>query len=377
LVTISLHSETNILESKLMLHEPYCIRNVKKCTCGMIINIEDEVDHNNEFHIDVKCPYCSRKYPKSDILYHQENCHERKSECRYCTLQVTVGEKEEHEYICGAKTDKCDKCNKYIPIKDFDTHHCDEEIYLNKHIDVDNIPVVFKKTKKVINPGEIATMNKVGILHNKKEPSIYPINPPVVHPPIIHHKREIETNKVQNLKVDNSNSHKEKINEKLIQNVKVDIGNSHKEKINEKLIKVEIGNSHKEKINDKLNRIEISNKRENEDKKNHIINDKFIKEKHPPIKPVEKKVPNSNNKIDDILKAGLKHKENIEKKPTIIAKPITTNKPIDLNKKLTSSPGKLNKEPIIKKMPYKKELPKETFKPKLASNNKSQNPKHT
>jgi hypothetical protein len=289
----------------------------------MVINIEEEEEHNIEYHTEVNCIFCNRKYPKNDIIFHQDSCLERNAECRYCTLQLTVREKEEHEYICGAKTEKCEKCNKYVPIKDYDTHHCEEEIYLNKHIDVSNIPVVSKKkVKKVINPGEIASMNKAGILHGKKEPPVKQLDVPIVHPPIVHHKREVVVNKVQSIKVDIPSK---KIN---------------KPDITQK----------KPNITDKIN-IDIldKNKKDNQ-----------IKEQ---LKPIEKKEIKPSGKVDDILKAGLKHKENIQSK-SIKPKPVTPHKPIDLNKKITSSPGKLNKEPIIKKMPYKKEIPKPEIKNK-------------
>jgi hypothetical protein len=297
----------------------------------MIIHIEEEEDHNSEYHIDVYCEHCKKKFSKTEILYHQENCLDRKSECRYCFLQVSMKDKDEHEYICGAKTEKCDKCNKFITIKDFDIHHCEEEIYLNKHIDINNIPVVNKKPKKIINTGDIVNMNKIGILHGKNQPVIMPVNAPIVQPPIVHHKRDVIVNKGPT--------------------VKVEVGNILKEKNN----RIETNHNKKPNISDKIN---------------SDTYDKYKKDKIEKIeiqKELGKKEINSTNKVDDILKAGLKHKEKIPK-PTIKPKPFTPNKSIhkttDLNKKLTSSPDKLPKEPVVKKMPYKKEIPK------YASNNK-------
>lgn len=316
----------------------------------MIINIEDEEEHNSEYHTDVSCIYCARKFPKSDISFHQDSCLERPAECRFCTLQLTVREKGEHEYICGAKTEKCDKCNRYIPIKDYDVHHCEEEIYLNKHIDVSNIPVVNKKAKKVINPGEIANMNRVGILHNKIESPVKNVKENVrqpVHPPIVHHKREVVVNKGPSVKVEIG---------KKVNSVK-DVDKNRKEVID----KIEV-NYKKPTLANKI-RNDTYDKNKNEkifkelikpnDKKDTKFENKESKFTKKDIKP--------GTKVDDILKSGLNHKENTAPK-SVKPKPMTPHKPIDLNKKITSSPGKLNKEPIIKKMPYKKEIPE--YKPK-------------
>jgi hypothetical protein len=235
-------------------------------------------------------------------------------------------EKEEHEYICGAKTEKCDKCNKYITIKDFDGHHCDEEIYLNKHIDVNNIPVVKKKQRVITSTGQIANMNKVGILHGNKEPIVRPVNTPIIQPPIIHHKRDIVVNKGPS--------------------VKVEVGNK------DKFGKIEIAK--KPNISDKYKKDKVEKKVI--DKKDIEI--KELDKKELEKKELDKKEIKPKNKIDDILKAGLKHKENIPKH----IKPVTPNNHIDLNKKITSSPQKLIRDPIIKKMPYKKEIPKQNIK---------------
>jgi hypothetical protein len=50
-----------------MLHEPFCIRNVKKCSCGMIINIDEEEEHNIEYHVEVKCIYCGLSFAKNIV----------------------------------------------------------------------------------------------------------------------------------------------------------------------------------------------------------------------------------------------------------------------------------------------------------------------
>jgi hypothetical protein len=166
----------DIPESKLYLHEPYCLRNVKRCQiCNEAINIEEEEEHIQEFHTDLACQHCKGKFPKLELHEHQEGCVERLSECKFCHLQISVKDKSDHESHCGAKTEYCWDCKKYIPIKDYEEHveraDCyPDEPYLNQHLNVDQIPKVMKKKKQ--QAGRIAESIKLGLISNNKSPQI-------------------------------------------------------------------------------------------------------------------------------------------------------------------------------------------------------------
>jgi hypothetical protein len=139
-----------------MLHERYCVLNVKKCIhCGEIINIEDEQEHVNEKHVDVTCEFCQGKFPKQEIKTHTANCVERQVECKFCALGISFKDRKEHETICGAKTEYCPSCKKYIPIKNYEYHiesGCyPDDIYLSNHLNVDRIK---KKNGVNVKPGQ-------------------------------------------------------------------------------------------------------------------------------------------------------------------------------------------------------------------------------
>jgi hypothetical protein len=153
------------------------MQNVKKCKCGMVINIDEEEEHNKEYHIEVKCIHCSNKFPKQTIEQHQSNCDEIQIECKFCTLLVSRKDLREHEYICGAKSEKCERCHKYVPIKDTNRHlsnNCDgEDGYLSKHIDMNRLEVVKNNKRKVSGndkkvSDEITTNDKPRIANVEK-----------------------------------------------------------------------------------------------------------------------------------------------------------------------------------------------------------------
>ncbi len=49
-----------IPESKFVLHEIYCIKNIIKCKkCGEAIDKSDIDNHENEIHKIVHCEYCN------------------------------------------------------------------------------------------------------------------------------------------------------------------------------------------------------------------------------------------------------------------------------------------------------------------------------
>ena len=162
-------SKKEIPENKFMLHEPFCLRTVKRCRlCEEIINIDDEEDHMNDNHKEIQCIFCKRKIPENLIQLHHENCGEKPAECAYCTLNLVQKEKKDHEYVCGAKTEYCQNCRQYIPIRDFEIHLIQscfpEETYLNHQIDIRNLPVVKKKSRasiKVAGKSDIVKDTKI------------------------------------------------------------------------------------------------------------------------------------------------------------------------------------------------------------------------
>ncbi|KRX01717.1 hypothetical protein PPERSA_01587 [Pseudocohnilembus persalinus] len=112
-------------ESKIDLHEAYCIRNIKKCEqCGEFIDKNEIEEHNEQEHQKKPCKYCQVELEPKYLETHQElNCIKRPVQCQFCDMTVTQSEKLNHEGKCGTKTKICQFCNKYIQIRDYDTHY--------------------------------------------------------------------------------------------------------------------------------------------------------------------------------------------------------------------------------------------------------------
>lgn len=48
-------------ESKIQLHEAYCLRNIRKCpNCDMFVDKRELEEHKEEFHTKVTCEKCGQ-----------------------------------------------------------------------------------------------------------------------------------------------------------------------------------------------------------------------------------------------------------------------------------------------------------------------------
>ena len=103
--------QSEIEDSKMILHERFCKINIKYCfQCKEKIPIEEYEEHL-ENHNEIK------QEQKEEIPYTNDKEDNSNIECQYCSLLVDPSELEEHEKMCGARTVKCDICGKYIYIR--------------------------------------------------------------------------------------------------------------------------------------------------------------------------------------------------------------------------------------------------------------------
>jgi len=157
----------DILESKFPLHESFCLRNVNKCDCGMMVNIADFDDHFHDFHKIVECSHCKVSMENKEFKVHARKCIEKPVPCQFCQLEVNLSAIKEHEYSCGSKTEQCSNCLKYVQIKDFENHllhACDPGIKLSNQINIEEIPRGQKKNK-AINSSKISAA--ASLMNNK------------------------------------------------------------------------------------------------------------------------------------------------------------------------------------------------------------------
>ena len=106
-----------ILSSKFPLHESFCLKNIKKCDCGEIVNIDDYEHHIDENHKLYECLFCNTSMTNKELIAHSPICKEKPKTCKYCELELNPKNISEHEYICGSKTEQCSICLKYVQIK--------------------------------------------------------------------------------------------------------------------------------------------------------------------------------------------------------------------------------------------------------------------
>lgn len=149
----------SIPNEKLPLHEAFCYRNNKLCSCGQVFLREIPSNHwhcgpcNNDVlingnltllkfkhdklhHLDTyvceKCPNVKYDNFLDLVLQHKgSTCPHKLHECKFCHLilpqeELLVEDKfanlTHHENTCGNKTTECYKCNKVLRTKDLNKH---------------------------------------------------------------------------------------------------------------------------------------------------------------------------------------------------------------------------------------------------------------
>ncbi|KRX03973.1 TRAF-like protein [Pseudocohnilembus persalinus] len=110
-----------IVESKIEMHEGYCIKNCKKCPyCSEFMTDDMLEEHIEQSH--VKCAYCNKRIDVNLQEAHQKVCLKGGRKCRFCDVSVQLEKLPEHEERCGAQTDNCLYCFKFILKKEMNLH---------------------------------------------------------------------------------------------------------------------------------------------------------------------------------------------------------------------------------------------------------------
>ena len=114
----------DIDESKMFLHQRFCIQNIKyceECQVGVIIEEYEEhlQSHNNNGNNSNNSKRLSKEESDSLTL---KRVQSSKIGCQYCGFLCGFGDIEEHESFCGARSTNCKQCGKRILIKDLKPH---------------------------------------------------------------------------------------------------------------------------------------------------------------------------------------------------------------------------------------------------------------
>ena len=138
----------------MVLHESYCIKNLFRCHCGMVVEKKGKEQHDTEYHTPVNCTFCGLPFEKPKLERHMKACPKMPRVCEFCEIEVSADLYNAHVNICGSKTVSCPKCSKYIPKRDWKEHltiNCEPERV---------IPKVTKEPAKEIRPKEPAIPDK-------------------------------------------------------------------------------------------------------------------------------------------------------------------------------------------------------------------------
>ncbi|EWS72616.1 ubiquitin interaction motif protein (macronuclear) [Tetrahymena thermophila SB210] len=145
-------------ESKVQLHEAYCLRNIRKCpNCEQYVDKREMEEHQEEFHKQVTCEKCGKAVENQTLMqkHIETQCQLRPRECRYCNVLFPVQEFEQHEYTCGCRTKVCGLCKKNILMRDYENH-------------MDTCVGIVEEDKK---PEKIETKPKASLPYNNQQSS--------------------------------------------------------------------------------------------------------------------------------------------------------------------------------------------------------------
>ena len=111
----------DIEQSKIVLHERFCIQNIKYCDICKEAVIKEEYEEH--------CLEHSQNNNKSILKSEEERSNlslqrvmSTKIQCEFCDLFLSYSEVEEHEMMCGARSTPCRLCGERIIYKNLNDH---------------------------------------------------------------------------------------------------------------------------------------------------------------------------------------------------------------------------------------------------------------
>ena len=110
-------------DSKIFLHERFCVQNIKYCElCQEGIIIEDYEEHCQNHKNLSKGKSKSNESKESRDSLTLQRVESSKIGCQYCGFLCGYKELEEHEVMCGSRTTKCSQCGQTLLIKNVKDH---------------------------------------------------------------------------------------------------------------------------------------------------------------------------------------------------------------------------------------------------------------
>ena len=153
----------DIDESKMFLHQRFCIQNIKYCEqCQVGVIIEEFEEHLQSHNNNNNSQKLSKDESDDLTLKRVESS---KIGCQYCGFLCGFSDLEEHESFCGARSTNCKQCGKRLLIKEL-KQHLEIQHKLNVSKDLTNNFLAFFKYNPLINSGISALSNKCPCLSN-------------------------------------------------------------------------------------------------------------------------------------------------------------------------------------------------------------------
>ena len=114
----------DIEKSKIILHERFCIENVKYCDICQEAVIKEEYEEHCQNHNKPQEEEKLKKLDSKEVRDQRslERIKSSKIGCQYCGFMLGYSELEEHEEMCGARTTPCKICQKLILYKNLNNH---------------------------------------------------------------------------------------------------------------------------------------------------------------------------------------------------------------------------------------------------------------
>ena len=112
----------DIDESKMFLHQRFCIQNIKYCEqCQVGVIIEEYEEHLQSHNNNNNNSSEKESKEKNDELT-LKRVESSKIGCQYCGFLCGFKDIEEHESMCGARSTNCKQCGIHLLIKDLKPH---------------------------------------------------------------------------------------------------------------------------------------------------------------------------------------------------------------------------------------------------------------
>ena len=111
-----------IEDSKMILHERFCIQNIKYCDICKEAIIKEEFEEHCLAHKNNSLDLKKDDSEEDKNSRSLQRVMSSKVGCEYCGLPLGFSELEEHEEMCGARSTKCKICGQNLLYKTLENH---------------------------------------------------------------------------------------------------------------------------------------------------------------------------------------------------------------------------------------------------------------